>query len=248
MEETSGSIFNIFQFPLFCIIIILLLGGCFAAAAIWKKNILSIFCSKYLMIGYCGLLIILAFGSYLLPEKRLLKPISAVQEQAYGQAEKELFSLSIEELSQSIDEGRINEKSNIIRNTKMTFPSESDQLEIILQNSNQAIWIEKKEADDGIIEANYISYFKFKDYDMTRIALPPTFSKNENQMTIEVPPQTIQFIAFDQDFAVSQFTPGSASYQARNFSSFTSFQKIYLRIPENIQVKANTEINYVKKS
>lgn len=132
-------------------------------------------------------MIILAFGSYLLPEKRLLKPISAVQEQAYGQAEKELFSLSIEELSQSIDEGRINEKSNIIRNTKMTFPSESDQLEIILQNSNQAIWIEKKEADDGIIEANYISYFKFKDYDMTRIALPPTFSKNENQMTIEVP-------------------------------------------------------------
>jgi hypothetical protein len=132
---------------------------------------------------------------------------------------------------------------------KWSFPFNKKSLDIVLKEGEtgiMSVFAERKNANDGEIEA---SYYVGKSYidgvDFTDKVHSPELVLNGQQLTVNNPALvTVSFSRFSPGFAYSQFSKGG-HFSQENRSSVIGRDFILLKVPNDIEI--NGDIGWINE-
>lgn len=159
-------------------------------------------------------------------------------ENAQNRAVNNLYSGNVVDLDQVFSQKK-----------KWSLPFNKKSLDIVLKEGEtgiMSVFAERKNANDGEIEA---SYYVGKSYidgvDFTDKVNSPELVLNGQQLTVNNPALvTVSFSRFSPGFAYSQFSKGG-HFSQENRSSVIGRDFILLKVPNNIEI--NGDISWINE-
>lgn len=202
--------------------------------------------SKWLIVVYSAVLVISGIILYVLPYKS-----TAIQLE-----NKTGFSIYADEIANGfaniIKSGKLESYKGIYKNQSYKFNYNGNEIGFSVlgeKGGHYDLWIERKNTDDGVIEADsYVTKVGIYNEDITKKLQPPTIKLTGNTLSI-FPGETYKtnYIGFNDDFTSAQFSHGAVD----RFGSLAIFTReiIHLRIPGNVSVNEKymgaLNVNYI---
>ncbi len=208
----------------------------FIIAIIMKgKKFVTIKFTYWLLLTYIGALIIsLAIASFVMCDSTKAREILLEKDirESRVELEQRLSSGSFEQI----------DANYLLKQSSFEYHQPSMQL-MVNDHFISRIFIEKKEQDDGVIDAYvFSSGLYINGVNFTERIKPPTFSLNNNQFEIYPPSnhEEINISMMKNEFTISQFIGGGASF----FDPIEHHESmIYLRLPKSLTIQ-NEEDSY----
>lgn len=202
-----------------------------------KRPLFSGLLSKYLMLCYCGVLLLSCPAVYVLPPKTLIQT-SEDQNQQISQAQD-----TAARLLDIAKQGKLDRTPGIHKKADFSFQVAVDKLELVPGgNFDYDILIARKDSDDGLVQvSSYMTSTFVQGMDVTQNILPPVVNLEGNRLKLNSPEYyTLNYAAFKPDFTAQQFTGGFMLSVPEPFGN-TAFGRntIYLQIPKNMKIIGN---------
>lgn len=224
---------------LFVVILLILFYIFVIRSASRKKSIITKNKIKFIFLLYCCLLLISTAAVYALPAEDFFNPGEIENQEQFTKAGM-IYDL--------IARGRIQDIPGVNKNISSSYDLEGNRLKLELSQkgnyviSHLDVWIERKDTNDGKIEAsNYVSPFLIDNIAFTDRVIAPDISFHDNILTITPHRTLIEFFRFEADFTANQFL----QEQNTPYTNKTAFgiQAVYLKIPSNVEVVADKGLN-----
>jgi hypothetical protein len=187
--------------------------------------------------GYLAILLICVVLDSVLPAKGMLE-WKVVRT---GDLEKENANLYDAALK-----GRIDKVDPKLKVKNWNFDFHDQKLTAVVQNNevlyNQVVIERKKTNDDKIEAVYYKTRSSMNNMDITQLVNPIALKLAGDQLTL-IPPQRskTKFSEFANVFSINQFTGEKTFSHSSNFVEGQSI--LYLRIPKDLQLVANDNLN-----
>jgi len=143
-------------------------------------------------------------------------------------------------------------KNNLINEQLFNYEGEVLYLEQVEGDNNWfSILIERKSENDGVIEVKqYNTGTTLNNINVTDKVKPFRLNvEGEVLRVMDAEPTTIHFTFYKKEFPISQFTEEKESNHEYGTNSYMGADVIYLRIPNDVLVKneTNVPVDYVEK-
>jgi hypothetical protein len=201
---------------------------------------------KIILIVYLLALLVSLPVLYLLPRNQfpaLDKPDGS--EIAQAQQKYNLFK-------DYADKGELDKINGVNKNNSYQFLSQNKVLRLVTPGyDSYPIWIEQKEADDGIINAEtYTTPYVTDGVDITN-SIPPVSVEFKVEKLIVLPPKgfEVRLVGFAPNILLSQFKKDSTSLYNRDSStSYLGVHPVYIKVPAGMSVeKGKAMVTFVKR-
>lgn len=231
------------------VLITILVIGCFigVAAKLMNKNVMRkgkyVYSHRVRLVfgGYLAVLIICMVLSNILPAKSMAQ-LENVDGNKLDQESIELYDAAIA--------GNINQYDSKFLRKKWDFDYQGEQLKIATDDEtffNITIVVEKKEQNDGQIEAGfYMTRSSVNGLDITKLVQPPQLKLTDKLLLLSNSPKNqIKFAQFANVFSLKQFT--EESFFGQHASSREGQSILYLKVPKDLQITdtSNQNLQYV---
>ncbi|NWQ42495.1 hypothetical protein MLOOGBEN_17470 [Bacillus sp. EB106-08-02-XG196] len=222
----------------FLIILIIILGIVRILRSGRMKKVLQGSRLRWMLGGYVVILLICTGVSPLLPYKEVnYKIINNSQD--IDKESTELYEAAVK--------GNIDKIDNKFVSKVWSLGYEERELNITTENDeliSTAVIVERKTANDGKIEAlHFKTRSGVNNMEITELEKPITVELNGKTLTIMNPEKVkLKFSQFQQAFTVNQFTGEKPFRHSTRFYGGTSI--LYLKIPKDLKLVDNSNINY----
>lgn len=220
--------------PNLILIFIIILIVFFSMIKIKNPSLIPVKYKKYLVISYCAILIVSTLILYFIPKSNFLsnKPNSNI-----------ITTPSLENFKDLASKGKLNASDSFTKNGNWSFDYTGKKL--IISDSSMTFTLvgERKTVDDGKIEVmNYVTDSSFNDINITDKIKPASAKLNKNTLRLyDEPNSPIKINQFSFDFTISQFIKDSPNQNNTNISSSLGMRIVYIRIPKNLQIDADSK-------
>ncbi|WP_338452980.1 hypothetical protein R4Z09_14580 [Niallia oryzisoli] len=208
------------------------------AAIIMKgKKFVTIKFTYWLLLIYCGILFIsIAAAGFVIGDTHRVKEVVS---------EHDIKEKSIE-LDKQLSTGRYAEIHDDYLLKHSSFDYHQESLKLVMNgNSVPRVFIEKKDQDDGMIDAYaYTSGLYISRVDFTEQIIAPKFELLNDQLEINsnAAQKEINLSMMKNEFTITQFTGSSSFFDPIEYNE----PIIYLRIPKNLSIEDEKDLYFLQ--